>query len=76
MFGLIIDTKVIGRRKYILVLFGLSTVVAQTLIFTKIADEAGDILALLILQFGSVVVLDATIDSMSVQQARAHKRGQ
>lgn len=75
LVGVIIDTKTVSR-KGLFVVFGLNTVIAQALISLGMVDsECGVLAALVVLNLG-IAILDATIDSMVVEQARCHKRGQ
>ena len=76
LYGMVIDTKVLGRRKNILVFFGVVSTIAQLIVGMKWADsEVSVIIAVSIMNF-AIAWLDATIDSIVVEQARCHTKGQ
>ena len=72
LFGLIVDARLVNKRKLYLIFFGFTGTITQFLIGLG-GPEALPLYLLAILVFIyniGAVFLDATIDSISIQQAR------
>lgn len=69
--GLTIDARLVSKRKYYLVLFGFTCMVTQYMIGMGQGeiDENQLVYLMIVYNFGAAF-LDATIDSVSIQQAR------
>ena len=62
VFGLIIDSKVVSRRKYYLIVFGITATMTQLLIAMDILHEK-QVLVTLVLYSCSAAFLDAVVDA-------------
>ena len=69
-FGLIIDSKVVEKRKKYIISFGLIMTIFQIFIFLKLSNSAISTCIVMFLYNIGASFIDATIDSMIVQQAR------
>lgn len=70
VFGLIVDTRLIAERKKYIIGFGFTMSLAQLFIFLNfLSSPWGTCIEMIIYNIGAAFI-DATVDSMIVQQAR------
>lgn len=69
IYGIVVDSKIVKKRKYYLVFFGTLCTVTQAMVVTIQMKEDTFVSLLVLYNFGAAI-LDAVIDSISVEQAR------
>ena len=68
--GLVVDARVVSNRKHILIFFGLLQAVLEGIIASRFLDDVNKVAALIfIINFGTII-LEVTMESILVQQAR------
>jgi hypothetical protein len=71
LMGLIIDARLVSKRRYYLIFFGVTSIITQYCIgFGETGISEPFLVTMLILYNFGAAFLDATIDSVSIQQAR------
>ena len=68
--GIIIDAKLLSKRKYYLILFGFLSTFMQVIISMNLVHDIKKLSYMLFLYNFAAAFLDATIASLVVQQAR------
>ena len=66
IFGLLVDIKLVAKRKYLLTAFGLLSFICQSLIFSSYVNSSDRMFWAFFTLTLAITVLDATIDSMIV----------
>mmetsp|Transcript_5621 Transcript_5621/g.9692 ORF Transcript_5621/g.9692 Transcript_5621/m.9692 type:complete len:112 (-) Transcript_5621:1116-1451(-) len=69
LFGVMIDSKVVSKRKYILILFGITCTVTQVLQAMKPDKSQNFVLLAFLFNLGAAIN-DTTVDTYKIQQAR------